>query len=84
MKSGEPLILTVNISSIGIGYVLSQPQTSDHIGKLIETNLIWIDSSKRVTNENGFNGFIINRSLFCNNKVRLLVTWCEILVNYSS
>ena len=52
-------------------------------GKLIEeTNLIWVDSSKRVTNENGFNGFRINRSMFCNKKVRLLVTWCEVLVNY--
>ena len=36
MKSEEPLILTVDTSSTGIGYVLSQRQISDHTGKLIE------------------------------------------------
>ena len=36
MKSEEPLILTVDTSSMGVGYVLSQRQISDHIGKLIE------------------------------------------------
>ena len=36
MKSEEPLILTVDTSSIGVGYVLSQRQISDHAGKLIE------------------------------------------------
>ena len=36
MKSEEPLILTVDTSSMGIGYVLSQRQISDHTGKLIE------------------------------------------------
>ena len=36
MKSEKPLILTVDASSMGVGYVLSQRQISDHIGKLIE------------------------------------------------
>ena len=36
MKSEEPLILTVDTSSMGVGYVLSQRQISDHTGKLIE------------------------------------------------
>ena len=36
MKSEEPLILTVDTSSTGIGYVLSQRQILDHTGKLIE------------------------------------------------
>ena len=36
MKSEEPLMLTVDTSSMGVGYVLSQRQTSDHTGRLIE------------------------------------------------
>ena len=36
MKSEEPLILTVDTSSRGVGYVLSQRQISEHTGKLIE------------------------------------------------
>ena len=36
MKNEESLILTVDTSSSGIGYVLSQNQLSDHTGKLIE------------------------------------------------
>ena len=31
-----------------------------------EANLKWFDSSTRFTNENGFNRFRINRSMFCN------------------
>ena len=36
MKSEEPLILTVDTSSMGVGYVLSQRRISYHTGKLIE------------------------------------------------
>ena len=36
MKSEEPLILTVDTSSMGVGYVLSQRQISYHAGKLIK------------------------------------------------
>ena len=36
IDSKEPLIVTVDTSSIVIGYVLSQRQRSDHTGKLIE------------------------------------------------
>ena len=36
MKSEEPLIVTVDTGSMGVGYVLSQRQISDHTGKLIE------------------------------------------------
>ena len=36
MKSEESLILTVDTSSSGIGFVLSQRQISAHTGKLIE------------------------------------------------
>ena len=36
MKSEEPLILTVDTTSMGGGYVLSQRQLSEHTGKLIE------------------------------------------------
>jgi len=36
IDSKEPLIVTVDTSSIGIGYVLSQRQRSDHTWKLIE------------------------------------------------
>ena len=76
IKSEEPLILTVDTSSIGVGYVLSQRQISDHTGKLIERPISYGSTHLRGTQ------FRINRSMFCNKKVRLLVTWCEILVNY--
>ena len=39
MKSEEPLILTVDTSSMGVGYVLSQRHISDHTGKLIERSI---------------------------------------------
>ena len=35
MNNEEPLIVTVDTRSTGIGYVLSQRQISDHTGKLI-------------------------------------------------
>ena len=40
MKSEEPLILTVDTSSMGVGYVLSPRQISDHTGKLIERLIV--------------------------------------------
>ena len=42
MKSEEPLIITVDTSSMGVGYVLSQRQISDHTGKLIERPISYI------------------------------------------
>ena len=36
LKSEEPSILTVDTSSMGVGYVLSQRQISGHTGKFIE------------------------------------------------
>ena len=36
MKNEEPLILTVDTRSMGVGYVLSYRQISDHTAKLIE------------------------------------------------
>ena len=42
MKSEEPLIITVDTSSMGVGYVLSQRQISDHTGKLTERQISYI------------------------------------------
>ena len=53
MKSEEPLILTLETSSMGVGYVLSQRQISDHTGKLIERQSHMDRLIYRVTNEMG-------------------------------
>ena len=49
MKSVEPLIVTVDTSSTGIGYVLSQRQLSDHTGKLIKRQISYGSTHIRET-----------------------------------
>ena len=49
MKSEEPLRVTVDTTSTGIGYVLSQRYLSDHTGKLIEKPIAYGSTHLRGT-----------------------------------
>ena len=49
MNSKEPLIVTVDTSSHGIGYVLSQRQMSDINGKLVERPICYGSTHLRGT-----------------------------------
>ena len=83
MKSEEPLILTVDTSSTGIGYVLSQRQISDHTGKLIERPISYGSTHLRGSQTKmGSTDLELTGVCFAIKKFRLLVTWCEIVVNY--
>ena len=82
MKSEEHLILTVDTSSTGIGYVLSR-QISDHTGKLIERPISYGSTHLRGSQTKmGSTDLELTGVCFAIKKIRLLVTWCEILVNY--
>ena len=41
MSSDEPFVVTVDTSSIGIGYTMSQRQFSDQIGKIVERPILY-------------------------------------------
>ena len=68
---------------MGIEYVLSQRQLSDHTRKLIERPISYGSTHLRGSQmKMGSTGLELTGVCFFNKEIRLLVTWCEILVNY--
>ena len=80
MKTEEPLNLTVDTSSSGIGFILSPNQLSDHTGQFIERPI-----SHGSTHLRGSQTKMCSTDLELTGvcfAIKKLVTWCEIPVNY--
>ena len=83
MESKEPLIVTVDSSSEGIGYVLSQRQMSDINGKLVERPICYGSTHLRGTQKKmGSTDLELTGVCFALKKSGLLDTRCEIYINY--